>query len=41
MAAGMGIGVFRRMAPAFDLRVFGRMCGTRRRSPWVDSRRRS
>lgn len=25
MAAGMGIGVFRRMAPAFDLRVFGRM----------------
>ena len=25
MAAGMGIGVFRRMTPAFDLRVFGRM----------------
>jgi O-antigen/teichoic acid export membrane protein len=25
MAIGMGIGVFRRMAPAFDLQVFGRM----------------
>ena len=25
MAVGMGIGVFRRMAPAFDLDVFGRM----------------
>jgi O-antigen/teichoic acid export membrane protein len=25
MAVGMGIGVFRRMAPAFDLGVFGRM----------------